>query len=190
MGDLLFSIANLARKLGIEPESALRKANEKFSARFERLERAFEARGRSIHERDAGRDGSGVDSGQVHRDWSGTTTTTATTPVALHGPTANAKKRRSEEAKEKKQTDTLPQTSRSGAGRRPATEVMRDSQKQATLDPSWFVFTSHALLRPRFARPDRRCGRTIRCMPSFSNGALKFISNPIGSAVVRRYDCT
>ena len=31
MGDLLFSIANLARKLGIEPESALRKANEKFS---------------------------------------------------------------------------------------------------------------------------------------------------------------
>ena len=27
MGDLLFSIANLARKLGIEPESALRKAN-------------------------------------------------------------------------------------------------------------------------------------------------------------------
>jgi len=35
MGDLLFSIANLARKLGIEPESALRKANEKFSARFD-----------------------------------------------------------------------------------------------------------------------------------------------------------
>ena len=50
MGDLLFSIANLARKLGIEPESALRKANEKFSARFEALERAFEARGESVHE--------------------------------------------------------------------------------------------------------------------------------------------
>jgi MazG family protein len=50
MGDLLFSIANLARKLGIEPESALRKANEKFGARFDKLERAFEARGQSIHD--------------------------------------------------------------------------------------------------------------------------------------------
>jgi len=50
MGDLLFSIANLARKLGIEPESALRKANEKFSARFEALERTFAGQGRSVHE--------------------------------------------------------------------------------------------------------------------------------------------
>jgi MazG family protein len=50
MGDLLFSIANLARKLGIEPESALRKANEKFSARFEALERHLERQGRSVHD--------------------------------------------------------------------------------------------------------------------------------------------
>jgi MazG family protein len=50
MGDLLFSIANLARKLGIEPESALRKANEKFSARFEALEHEFERTGRSVHD--------------------------------------------------------------------------------------------------------------------------------------------
>ena len=50
MGDLLFAIANLARKLGIEPESALRKANEKFSARFERLEQRFEDQGRSVHD--------------------------------------------------------------------------------------------------------------------------------------------
>jgi MazG family protein len=50
MGDLLFSIAQLARKLGVEPESALRKANQKFSARFEALERQFEASGRSVHE--------------------------------------------------------------------------------------------------------------------------------------------
>lgn len=48
MGDLLFSIANLARKLGIEPESALRRANEKFSVRFEALEREFEQQGRVI----------------------------------------------------------------------------------------------------------------------------------------------
>ena len=50
MGDLLFSIANLARKLGIEPESALRKANEKFSARFEKVEGHLEAQGRSVHD--------------------------------------------------------------------------------------------------------------------------------------------
>jgi nucleoside triphosphate diphosphatase len=50
MGDLLFSIAQLARQLEIEPESALRKANEKFSARFEALERAFEAQGRTLRD--------------------------------------------------------------------------------------------------------------------------------------------
>ncbi|MEX2269908.1 MAG: MazG nucleotide pyrophosphohydrolase domain-containing protein, partial [Vicinamibacterales bacterium] len=42
MGDLLFSISNLARKLGIEPESALREANEKFTRRFQALEQRFE----------------------------------------------------------------------------------------------------------------------------------------------------
>src|SRR4029077_16108931 len=31
MGDLLFSIAQLSRRLGIEPETALRKADEKFT---------------------------------------------------------------------------------------------------------------------------------------------------------------
>jgi MazG family protein len=50
MGDLLFAIANLARKLGIEPESALRKANEKFSGRFTALEQRFEQQSRSVHD--------------------------------------------------------------------------------------------------------------------------------------------
>ena len=50
MGDLLFAIANLSRKLGIEPESALRRANEKFTARFEALERAFVGRGQPLGE--------------------------------------------------------------------------------------------------------------------------------------------
>jgi nucleoside triphosphate diphosphatase len=50
MGDLLFSIANLARKMGIEPEAALRKANAKFSGRFESMERLLEAQGRTVHE--------------------------------------------------------------------------------------------------------------------------------------------
>jgi MazG family protein len=49
MGDLLFSIANLARKLGIEPETALRKANDKFTTRFTRLELSVAQSGRSLH---------------------------------------------------------------------------------------------------------------------------------------------
>lgn len=49
MGDLLFSIANLSRKLGIEPEQALRKANEKFTRRFNDLEAEFARKGRSLH---------------------------------------------------------------------------------------------------------------------------------------------
>jgi MazG family protein len=48
MGDLLFAIANLSRKLGVEPEAALRRANEKFTARFTALEEAFAGRGRSL----------------------------------------------------------------------------------------------------------------------------------------------
>ena len=50
MGDLLFAIANLSRKLGIEPEAALRRANEKFTKRFDAMERAFTARGQILSE--------------------------------------------------------------------------------------------------------------------------------------------
>ena len=48
MGDLLFAIANLARKLDIEPEAALRRANDKFARRFEELERRFAAQGKEL----------------------------------------------------------------------------------------------------------------------------------------------
>lgn len=48
MGDLLFAITNLSRKLGIEPEAALRRANEKFTMRFDAMERAFVARGKLL----------------------------------------------------------------------------------------------------------------------------------------------
>lgn len=48
MGDLLFAMANLSRKLGIEPESALRKATEKFTGRFDRLEASFAAQGKTL----------------------------------------------------------------------------------------------------------------------------------------------
>jgi nucleoside triphosphate diphosphatase len=50
MGDLLFSIANLARQLGIEPETALRKANDKFTGRFTAMERRIEASGRRMRD--------------------------------------------------------------------------------------------------------------------------------------------
>ena len=48
MGDLLFTIANLSRKLGIEPETALRKANDKFTRRFGALEQSVAASGRAM----------------------------------------------------------------------------------------------------------------------------------------------
>ena len=48
VGDLLFAIANLSRKLGVEPESALRKANVKFARRFTTMESAIGASGRRM----------------------------------------------------------------------------------------------------------------------------------------------
>jgi MazG family protein len=48
VGDLLFAVANLARKLAVEPESALRRANEKFTRRFEAVERRIADTGRDL----------------------------------------------------------------------------------------------------------------------------------------------
>jgi ATP diphosphatase len=47
LGDLLFTAAQLARHLGLDPESCLRSANRKFEERFGGIERALEAEGRS-----------------------------------------------------------------------------------------------------------------------------------------------
>ena len=60
MGDLLFAMSNLSRKLGIEPEAALRRANEKFTKRFDAMERAFAARGQML---------SGVTLDQMESEW-------------------------------------------------------------------------------------------------------------------------
>lgn len=48
-GDLLFTLVNFARHLGIDPESALRSANQKFKNRFARMERSLAADGISVH---------------------------------------------------------------------------------------------------------------------------------------------
>ncbi len=53
MGDLLFAIANCRGKLGIEPETALRKANDKFTRRFTTMERAISESGRTHARHDA-----------------------------------------------------------------------------------------------------------------------------------------
>jgi MazG family protein len=45
IGDLLFSVVNLARKLGVEPSQALERANDKFRERFAAVERLAADRG-------------------------------------------------------------------------------------------------------------------------------------------------
>jgi ATP diphosphatase len=50
LGDMLFVLANLARKLGVNAESCLAAANEKFRRRFGHIETALAARGQTPHE--------------------------------------------------------------------------------------------------------------------------------------------
>ena len=60
LGDLLFTVANLARKLRIDPESALRAANNKFTRRFRAVEQRLTADGRSLHD---------ATSDELEREW-------------------------------------------------------------------------------------------------------------------------
>ncbi|MFQ6614079.1 MAG: MazG nucleotide pyrophosphohydrolase domain-containing protein, partial [Fidelibacterota bacterium] len=50
IGDVLFSIVNLARFLKISAEDALRKTNAKFIRRFKAVEQELKSRGRDIQE--------------------------------------------------------------------------------------------------------------------------------------------
>jgi len=50
LGDILFVVANIARRWKINPEEALRKSNRKFQQRVEKIEQELEQAGRSIQE--------------------------------------------------------------------------------------------------------------------------------------------
>lgn len=47
-GDLLFVLVNMGRKLGVDPEGALRSASRKFASRFARVERLAEEQGTEL----------------------------------------------------------------------------------------------------------------------------------------------
>jgi len=49
-GDLLFTLANVARRMGIDLEAALRQANRKFYRRFTYMEEACRQRGMNLGE--------------------------------------------------------------------------------------------------------------------------------------------
>ena len=50
IGDLILAIANLSRKLGVEPETALQRANNKYEHRFDLLTKRIQESGRSLSE--------------------------------------------------------------------------------------------------------------------------------------------
>ena len=48
MGDMLFSIVNIARKSGFDTESALKRTNKKFESRFKKVENHFQNYGKNM----------------------------------------------------------------------------------------------------------------------------------------------
>lgn len=53
LGDLLFTIVNLARHANVDPDGALRRANQKFERRFRSMEASADLVGRPLEELDA-----------------------------------------------------------------------------------------------------------------------------------------
>lgn len=60
IGDLMFAVCNLARHLGVDAETALRRTNDKFIRRFKFIERHFAEKGESL---------SGVDLDRMEALW-------------------------------------------------------------------------------------------------------------------------
>ncbi len=50
LGDVFFALANLARRLDIDPETALRRTNRKFERRFREIEKRLAAQGRKLED--------------------------------------------------------------------------------------------------------------------------------------------
>ncbi|MES2793169.1 MAG: nucleoside triphosphate pyrophosphohydrolase [Planctomycetota bacterium] len=50
LGDVLFVVANLARRWGINPEDALRRSNQKFARRFQAIEGQLKSQGRKMRD--------------------------------------------------------------------------------------------------------------------------------------------
>jgi len=50
LGDLLFSVVNLARHLKVAPEAALRRANDKFARRFRHMEAMAREHGKDLRD--------------------------------------------------------------------------------------------------------------------------------------------
>ncbi len=50
IGDLLFTVVNVARRHGVDPEAALQGTNDKFRRRFEEVARRVEAQGKKVKE--------------------------------------------------------------------------------------------------------------------------------------------
>ena len=66
-GRLALALANLCRKLGLDPEASLRRANDKFTQRFNEMERRFAERRQRLEELTLG-EMEEVDSSQARRD--------------------------------------------------------------------------------------------------------------------------
>ena len=49
-GDLMFSIVNLGRHLGVDPEEALKQTNRKFTNRFKFVEDSIRSQGKKIED--------------------------------------------------------------------------------------------------------------------------------------------
>ena len=52
LGDILFTVVNICRRLSIDPDSALNQANKKFSRRFREMEEFFVKKGRQLKDVD------------------------------------------------------------------------------------------------------------------------------------------
>jgi ATP diphosphatase len=84
LGDVLFSLANLSRKLGLEAESSLRQANDKFTRRFQAMEALFDRRGTPM-------DQAGLDA--LERAWQRVKARERVAPARARAPRPRARAR-------------------------------------------------------------------------------------------------